>query len=464
MSVLKPQSVLDGHSSNRTPVPLIVGLVISGVCLLLAVAFYLLTGGPVNVVVGTMLALPTAIVLVALILLVDRLEPEPRINLVLAFGWGAGVAIIGALIVNSVTGALLVPSLGPEAADGVTASVVAPVVEESFKGALLLYLLLVRRHEIDGPTDGIVYASMCGLGFAMVENVLYYMRGIDDGSLAFMVVLRGVVSPLGHPLYTSIIGLGVAYAATHSGSGRVFAVIGGWIGGVLLHATWNGSLTLLGFPGMVLAYLIELAVLIVLVVVLVKDRKRLVHLIGRYLPAYIPSGLVQPNDVQMLGSMSGRRQARHWARTQAGTIGARAMGDYQLAATELALLHAHAEKATIPPDKFFARREAILSLMRMARDAFFRRMPQAPPPPWAPRQEQSGFFKLPAELAQLPTYQQRPPTPPAGQRPPQPGQRPPQAPPGQQPPQPPAAHRPPGRPPQPPGPGGPRPGGPWPPR
>ncbi|MER7015070.1 PrsW family intramembrane metalloprotease [Saccharopolyspora sp. NPDC000359] len=485
MSVLKPQSVLDGHSSNRTPVPLIVGLVVSGACLLLAVAFYLLTGGPVNVVVGTLLALPTAIVLVALILLVDRLEPEPRINLVLSFGWGAGVAIIGALIVNSVTGALLVPALGPEGADGVTASVVAPVVEESFKGALLLYLLVVRRHEIDGPTDGIVYASMCGLGFAMVENVLYYMRGIDDGSLAFMVVLRGVVSPLGHPLYTSIIGLGVAYAATHSGSGRVFAVIGGWLGGVLLHATWNGSLTLLGFPGMVLAYLIELAVLIVLVVVLVKDRRRLVRLIGRYLPAYIPSGLVQPNDLQMLGSMPGRRQARHWARAQAGAVGARAMGDYQLAATELALLHAHAEKATIPPDKFFARREAILALMRMARDAFFRRMPQAPPPPWAPRQEQSGFFKLPAELAQLPTYQQRPPTPPTGQ-PPHPGQRPPQAPPGQQPPQPPVAqqppvgqqppqppgqqpppagHRPPGRPPQPPGPpgpGGPRPGGPWP--
>ncbi|MFB9569585.1 PrsW family intramembrane metalloprotease, partial [Saccharopolyspora hordei] len=436
MSALKPQSVLDGHSTNRTPVPLIIGLVVSGVCLLLALAFYLLTGGPVNVVVGTLLALPTAIVLVGLILLVDRLEPEPRVNLVLAFGWGAGVAILGALIVNSVTGALLAPAVGPAAADGITASVVAPVVEESFKGALLLYLLLVRRHEIDGPTDGIVYASMCGLGFAMVENVLYYMRGIDDGSLAFMVVLRGVISPLGHPLYTSMIGLGVAYAATHRGPARVVAVIGGWVGGVMLHALWNGSLTVLGFAGMLLAYAIDFVVLVVLVVVLVKDRKRLVRLIGKYLPAYVPSGLVQPNDVQMLGSMSGRKQARRWARSQAGTTGAQAMGDYQLAATELALLHAHAEKATIPPDKFFARREAIVSLMRMARDAFFQRMPQTPPPPpWAPRQEQSGFFQLPAQLSQLPTYQVRQPMPPTGQRPPQPGRPPQGQPPHGQPPQ-----------------------------
>ncbi|MCI2417511.1 PrsW family intramembrane metalloprotease [Saccharopolyspora sp. K220] len=438
MPALSPRSVLEGRSSNRAPIPLIIGLVVSGCCLLLALTFYLMQGGPVDVVIGTALALPTAIVLIALILLIDRLEPEPQLNLWLAFGWGAGVAIIGALIVNTGSEILMAPALGAELASAVTVSIVAPVVEESFKGALLLYLLWVRRHEIDGPTDGIVYAAMCGLGFALVENVLYYMQGLgaETGEIWATVLIRGVVAPLGHPLYTAMTGLGVAYAATHRGVGRFFAVVGGWCGAVFLHALWNGSLTLAGFAGLVVAYLVQFLVLIGLIVLLVLDRKRLVHLIRRYLPAYIPSGLVQPNDVRMLGSLSGRRQARHWARTQAGTTGARAMGDYQLAATELALLHAHAENATIPPQKFFARREAILGLMRTARDAFFRRMPQAPPPPWA-RQERSGFFAPPVRLtaAQLPTYQPRPPGPPPGHRPPQP-----------------------------PGPHGPRPGGPWPPR
>ncbi|MGW3468317.1 PrsW family intramembrane metalloprotease [Saccharopolyspora sp. NPDC000995] len=384
MPALSPRSVLDGRSSNRAPIPLIIGLVVSGFCLLLALTFYLLQGGPVNVVIGTALALPTAVVLIALILLIDRLEPEPQLNLWLAFGWGAGVAIIGALIVNTGSELLMAPALGAEVASVITVSVVAPVVEESFKGALLLYLLWVRRHEIDGPTDGIVYAGMCGLGFALVENVLYYMQGLgaETGEIWGTVLIRGVIAPLGHPLYTAMTGLGVAYAATHRGPGRFFAVVGGWCGAVFLHALWNGSLTFAGFLGMVVAYLVDFLVLVALVVVVVLDRKRLVHLIRKYLPAYIPSGLVQPSDVQMLGSLSGRRKARHWARAQAGATGARAMGDYQLAATELALLHAHAEKETVPPDKFFARREAILGLMRTARDAFFRRMPQAPPPPW----------------------------------------------------------------------------------
>lgn len=452
MPALSPQSILDGRNPHRAPVALIVGLVVSGVCLLLALVLYLLQGGPLNVAVGTLLALPTGVVLSGVLLLIDRLEPEPQLNLWVALGWGAGVAILGALVVNTTFGILAVPLLGSAGAEVFTSILLAPVVEESFKGALLLYLLWIRRHEIDGPTDGIVYAGMCGLGFALVENIMYYMQGLQasGGELAMTVLVRGVLAPLGHPMYTAMIGLGVAYAATHRGFGGIVAVVGGWCGAVFLHALWNGSLTLFAYPGMVLAYLVLALVLVALIVVVVVDRQRIVKLIGRYLPPYIPSGLVQPDDVRMLSSMSGRRQARRWARVQAGVNGARAMSDYQLAATELALLHEHASKTTITPDAFYARRDAILGLMRVARDGFFRRVPQAGPPPWTPRHQQSGFFRPPTQLqyGQLPMHQ-RPtgppaplaghPGPPSGQPGPpsgQPGKAQPAARPGQQPPTP----------------------------
>ncbi|GAA4840350.1 PrsW family intramembrane metalloprotease [Saccharopolyspora rosea] len=468
MPALSPQSIIDGHKGDRTPIPLIVGLVVSGVCMLLALAFYLLQGGPVNVAIGALLALPTAIVLVGLLLLVDRLEPEPRVNLLLAFGWGAGVAILGALIINTVGEAIMTAAFGGGLAEGLTVSVLAPVVEESVKGSLLLYLLWVRENEIDGPTDGIVYAGMCGVGFALVENILYYMRGLADptSSIVGTVIIRGMVAPLGHPLYTAITGLGVAYAATHRGR-RALAIVGGWCGAAFLHSLWNGGLTLFGVPGMVGAYTIQAGVLITLVVVLIVDRKQLVGQIQRYLPAYIPSGLVQRYDIEMLGSMAGRKQARRWARAQAGPTGARAMGDYQLAATELALLHARTEQATISPQEFHGRRQAILALMRTARDAFFRRVPRAapPPPPWAAgRAQQSGFFVMPKQLNNetLPVYPRRPAGPPPGGRPAggnPAGGRPVGSPPGGNP----AGARPPGNPPagNPPGgrPPGPPPGG-----
>ena len=77
----------------------------------------------------------------------------------------------------------------------------APLVEETLKGAVLIGLLWRRRAELDGPANGVIYAAMVGLGFAMIENVGYYVNalvspergGID--LLGYTFVLRGVVSP-----------------------------------------------------------------------------------------------------------------------------------------------------------------------------------------------------------------------------------------------------------------------------
>lgn len=419
--LINPRAILEGRSSSRAPVPWIIGLVVSGICTHLALLFYLVLGGPNHVAIGLVLALPTACVLIGLVLLLDRLEPEPPITKLLAFAWGAGVAILGALIVNDLGEALLRPALGKDQANFVTTTFCAPVVEESFKGSLLLILLLWwKRRGLDGPTDGVIYASLVGLGFALIENVLYYVEGLEGPGqqLVFTVILRGVIAPLGHPLYTSMTGLGVAYAAVHRGPGRFFAVVGGWLAAVLLHMAWNAS-TSFGPRMMALAYLVQVLVLVTLVVVLIRDRRRIVSHIQTYLPAYIPSGLVQSNDVRMLGTMSGRREARRWARTQAGVTGARAMADYQLAATELALLHAHTGNGAIEARNFYARREGLLRLMRVARDAFFRRTQEPPAPPWA-RSERSGFFTPPSpgKAGPLPAYRApRPASVPPGQRP-----------------------------------------------
>lgn len=396
MVALSPKAVLEGRSSNRASVPLLLALVITSACAFLVFGFYLLSGGLIGTAISLLLTVPTGVALVALLLGIDRLEPEPRLNLVLAFCWGAGVAVLGALVINTSSDVALGASLSANSAQLVGAAVVAPVVEETTKGSLLLFLLVFRRQELDGPTDGIVYAGFVGLGFALVEDVLYYLQGMSGSAqeLVATVFQRGVLSPLAHPLYTSMTGLAVAYAATHRGRHRWLVIFAGWCGAVLLHAMWNG-LTSLGDGGLALAWLIDLGVLIALGVVLLRDRKRVVRLIRTYLPAYAPSGVVQPNDVAMLGTLAGRRQARRWARNHAGVSGAQAMADYQLAATELALLHARAENRAIEPRLFHARRDAILQLMRVARDAFFRRVPQVQPAPWAV-QGPSGFFAPPA--------------------------------------------------------------------
>jgi len=54
----------------------------------------------------------------------------------------------------------------------------APIVEESAKAFILFVLFFWKKDEFDGIVDGIVYAGMVGLGFAMTENILYYGRAV----------------------------------------------------------------------------------------------------------------------------------------------------------------------------------------------------------------------------------------------------------------------------------------------
>jgi RsiW-degrading membrane proteinase PrsW (M82 family) len=389
---------------ERPSVGLIVGLVVAGLCALVSFSFDVLNGGPVQFFVALGLALAPVPVLLAAVLALDRMEPEPRSNLIFAFAWGAGVAVLVAGIVNSL-GLLYIQrtAMVPfENARNIAATFGAPVVEETMKGLVLLGLLKFRRQELDGPTDGIIYASMVGLGFAMSENVSYYLAALTEfgvQGLAVTVVLRGILSPFAHPLFTAMIGVAVAWAAHRRGPGRVLMVLAGWVGAMLLHGLWNGLASYGGFPGLAVAYLVTMVVLFTLIGVVVRDRRRIVALIQRYLPPYRPTGLVTDADIFMLSSLPGRRQARQWAKSHGGRAGLRAMSDYQLAATELGLLHERAARRVTGEQDFYAEQRALLECMSTARARFpvpaqsgALNVPPGPPRQggWAPDPRQSG--------------------------------------------------------------------------
>ncbi|MDR8411530.1 PrsW family intramembrane metalloprotease [Nonomuraea sp. 3-1Str] len=346
---------------------LLIGLVVSSALALVVLAVMLRSGGPVGFGLSLLLALAPLPVLLAAVLSLDRLEPEPKLHLAFAFAWGAGVAIVLGVALTLAGQALFSSAgYGAQVVDAMGTVFLAPVIEEALKGSALL-LLLRRRREIDGLTDGIVYASMAGLGFAAVENVGYYLSaflrsGVDATVQLF--VMRGLIDPLGHPVYTSMIGLGVAYALTRRGPARYAMIPLGYLAAVVLHALWNGTASLRSLGWLATAYLVIMAALVLLVVVTVRERRQLLARMGAYLPAYQYTGLVTPPDLAMLGSLAGRRRARRWA----GRAGlGRAMSDYQHAATELTMLHLRAEREGMEPVRFAAERDALLGAMANAR-------------------------------------------------------------------------------------------------
>ena len=160
----------------------------------------------------------------------DRLEPEPRAMRWNAFLWGGGISALVAGIANGLT----------EVSFGTAAALVisAPLVEETMK--TLGILGAAKRNQIDTPLDGVVYAGYVGLGFASVENVMYFGQAITDGDLGPMFVVRGLLSPFSHPFFTLWAGLAIGKAVKR-GSSRKTAALRGLLLSMALHALWNAA-------------------------------------------------------------------------------------------------------------------------------------------------------------------------------------------------------------------------------
>src|SRR4029079_12058155 len=104
----------------------------------------------------------------------------------------------------------------------------APLIEEGTKGLGVVLFMIFLRNEFDDILDGIVYAGVIALGFATVENVLYYGRTVSagGGGLLFILFLRGVLSPFAHSLFTSMTGIGCGISReTHNKTVKIIAPI-----------------------------------------------------------------------------------------------------------------------------------------------------------------------------------------------------------------------------------------------
>jgi RsiW-degrading membrane proteinase PrsW (M82 family) len=164
---------------------------------------------------------------------IDRVEPEPFQHRVHSFLWGATISGVVAGTANSIVFAA--------SSENWAAVVSAPLSEEIMKALGIIWAL--RRKEIDGVMDGVVYAGWVALGFAVVENFLYFSDAADQDVLVETVIARGFFTPFAHPLFTVWSGLAIGWAVSRN---RNVAVHLSWglpvaIG---LHAAWNGSLTL----------------------------------------------------------------------------------------------------------------------------------------------------------------------------------------------------------------------------
>lgn len=360
------------HSAVGWPVA---GLLLLGIIGLVMVGVATSRVGVLPALVGALAALIPVGVVFAAIVWIDRWEPEPPMLMLGAFLWGAGGATGCSLLLNDSVIGLGELLFGPSDHVFFERALMAPLVEEGAKALFVVSLWFWRRSEFNGLVDGIVYAGLTAAGFAFTENILYFGKAFSEGGwgnaaggVIAVFILRGVLAPFSHPLFTSMVGIGIGLASrTTDTTKRLLWPAGGFVVAVLLHAAWNAS-TLLGGTGFLNVYfLIMLPIFAGTGWLVVWQRKREQRIVADQLPVLQRAGLIPRSEVEMLASLAGRRGWQRKVRQSAGAEPAKAVRDYQIAVTELAFLQHRAAEGRTTSAVRRARREKLIEELKAAR-------------------------------------------------------------------------------------------------
>ena len=340
-------------------------LVVISIILALLAGFYTLSNigdetGTAALATGILLAMLPIPIYILLILWIDRYESEPLWMLAMAFFWGAAIATFMAFTINTFIAKSLAQAYDPVTAFYYTLAFSAPIVEEFSKGSLLFILFWWKKDEFDGVVDGIVYAGMIGLGFAMTENFLYYGKAARAGGnyLTDFFILRGVMSPFAHPLFTSMTGIGLGLARQSSNKAVKFLMpIVGLLSAMLLHFGWNRS-ALSGLDSFNFIYgLIMVPIFAGAIVAIVFALRREGRIVREHLWNDCQRGLFTPDEYHRLCYVRGRMGASYRALKWGGFRLWRTRMRFNQTASELAFHRSRVQRGMLTDPRAAYERE-----------------------------------------------------------------------------------------------------------
>lgn len=166
----------------------------------------------------------------------DRLHPEPRTMIILAFAAGmlatACAFPIEQFIANHAQGGTM------------QLLFLWAIAEETLK-YIAIYLIALRTKYFDEPIDAVLYLITIALGFAALENALFLINPLADGDALATILLgnfRFIGATLLHVAASGVIGLMLAFYFYATPLKRFVMGLVGLMLAILLHTIFNFSI------------------------------------------------------------------------------------------------------------------------------------------------------------------------------------------------------------------------------
>ncbi len=200
----------------------------------------------------------------------DESELEPLRLLVIATCLGMGAGIISVFIESPLSHLLGIYAKNSANSFFIMQGGLMPAIAflagpiEELSKLFLWTEVIYGKKEFNQVRDGVVYAIMCALGFAFLENSLYFINMLGpsgDFGYVFVGVMRAIVSTLIHVAAGAVVGLYVGRSKFMPGN-KFRMVAFGIIAAALLHGFCNMMLIYLGLTGIGLCFGVSLVSLL----------------------------------------------------------------------------------------------------------------------------------------------------------------------------------------------------------
>ena len=264
----------------------------------------------------------------------DFLEREPTGLRVLAFAWGGLVATTVSISGSTALENLMAKLGSPALAADWGPALAGPTVEEIAKTLGVVAIVLIARGQVNSVLDGVVYGALVGLGFQIVEDVVFAIGAVSlagEGDQVQPVIttflVRGFLAGVwSHTLFGALAGAGIGYLVVnpdrtlrHRFGMAALAVVGAWGS----HVLWNSPLFRDGLGNGALALLAVLVfkglppLLLILCLVRRAHDREAAYYVGKLATLHDPA-LITHDELRVLGSGSRRAAARRHAAVRAG--------------------------------------------------------------------------------------------------------------------------------------------------
>lgn len=260
------------------------------------------------------LAAPTAIAYVLLFIWLDRFRHQRPLVWLLVFGWGAAASTWFSIHINTWMGQQMATTAA-DADTGARAAIFsAPFSEEMTKGTVLFLLIILMQRQIVSRLSVVMLSGLSAVGFAFAENIIYFGRIITyathdisvanpEEAVQELVLLRGVYTSFGHPLFTMMLATGLVIGiSARSKIVRVVAPLGGFMLAVAGHMLFNGLASTRASDDLIPHWIMALVLVALIVASLVLSVFQQGRLIRHRLSDYLAGGWLTPRDVELLSS------------------------------------------------------------------------------------------------------------------------------------------------------------------